>query len=44
LLTTLKGLGKRKPSKQTLQEQIAASLENSPMAESKTNLDQQVGE
>ena len=39
MLDTLKGLGKRKPSKKELQERIAQSLEASPLAESPKTLD-----
>ena len=43
LLGTLKSLGKRRPSKEALQQQITTSLEASLMAENKANLDQQAG-
>jgi small GTP-binding protein len=39
MLDTLKGLGKRKPSKKELQERITQSLEDSPLAESPKTLD-----
>jgi small GTP-binding protein len=44
LLETLKGLGKRKPSQKGLQEQVTQTLENSPLAESRSTLDSQAGE
>ena len=43
-LVTLKGFGKRKPGKKGLQQRIAQSLENSPLAENPTILDQEAGE
>jgi small GTP-binding protein len=39
LISSLKDLGKRKPNKKSLQERIAQSLENSPIAEDRTILD-----
>jgi uncharacterized protein (DUF697 family) len=44
LLDSLKNLGKRKPGKKGLREQITRSLESSPMAESRAELDDQAGE
>jgi len=44
LLDTLKGLGKRKPDQKGLRERITQSLENSPMAESRSALDSEAGE
>jgi uncharacterized protein (DUF697 family) len=44
MLTTMKNLWKRRPGPKALQAQIAASLEGSPLAESKDSLDQQLGE
>jgi hypothetical protein len=35
LLGTLKGLGKRKPGQKGLQQRVAQSLENLPLAESR---------
>jgi small GTP-binding protein len=43
LMDTLKSLGKRKPSQNELQERITRSLESSPMAESRSALDGEVG-
>jgi small GTP-binding protein len=42
LLDSLKGLGKRKPGKQNLQQRIAASLEESPLAQGPSTLDKEV--
>ena len=39
LLESLRGLGQRKPSKQSLQERIAEVLEKSPMAADRTTLE-----
>jgi uncharacterized protein (DUF697 family) len=44
LLETLKGLGKRKPGQKGLQEQVTQTLENSPLAESRSALDREAGE
>ena len=44
LLQTLKGLGKRKPDKKKLREQIAQALESSPLAESSSAFDDKVEE
>jgi small GTP-binding protein len=44
LLDTLKGLGKRKPGQKGLRERITQSLESSPLAESRSALDNEVGE
>jgi len=44
LLDTLKGLGKRKPGQKGLQQRVAQSLENLPMAESRAALDNEAGE
>ncbi|MDX9864120.1 MAG: GTPase [Anaerolineaceae bacterium] len=44
LLQTLKGLGKRKPDKKKLREQIAQALESSPLAESRSTFDDNVEE
>jgi hypothetical protein len=44
LLQTLKGLGKRKPNKKKLREQIAQALESSPLAESRAAFDDEAGE
>ena len=44
MLDTLKSLGKRKPSRKELEAKIAESLEESPIAESQTVLDEQVEE
>jgi small GTP-binding protein len=44
LLETLKGLGNRKPGQKGLRERITQSLENSPMAESRSTLDDEAGE
>jgi uncharacterized protein (DUF697 family) len=43
LLETLRGLGKSKPSKQSLQEKIAAALEQAPLAE-RSAMDSAAGE
>jgi GTP-binding protein Era len=42
LLDTLKGLGNRKPGQKGLRERITQSLENSPLAESRSALDNEV--
>ncbi len=42
LLESLRGLGQRKPSKQSLQERIAEVLEKSPMAADRSALDAEV--
>lgn len=44
LLETLKNLGKRKPGQKALQQTIAESLENSPLGESRSTLDDEAGE
>jgi GTPase len=44
LLDSLKSFGKRKPGKKGLQERITQSLESSPLAESRSALDSEVGE
>jgi GTP-binding protein Era len=44
LLDTLKGFGNRKPGQKGLRERIAQSLENSPLAESRSALDDEAGE
>ncbi len=44
LLGNLKSLGKRKPSKKGLQQRVAQSLENLPLAESQAELDREAGE
>jgi uncharacterized protein (DUF697 family) len=44
LLDTLKSLGKRKPGQKGLREKITQSLENSPLAESRSALDKEVAE
>lgn len=44
LLDTLKSLGKRKPGQKGLRERITQSLENSPLAESRSALDSEAGE
>jgi hypothetical protein len=44
LLDTLKGLGNRKPGQKGLRERITQSLENSPLAESRSPLDSEVDE
>ena len=41
LLETLRGIGKRKPNKQSLKEQIEQSLQNMPIAANRTILDEQ---
>jgi small GTP-binding protein len=43
MLDTLKSLGKRKPSRQELEARIGGSLEQSPLAESRKELDDQTG-
>ena len=42
LLESLRGLGQRRPSKQSLQERIAEVLEKSPMAADRSTLDAEV--
>jgi small GTP-binding protein len=44
LLETLKGLGKRKPGQKGLRERITQALESSPLAESRSALDDEAGE
>ena len=44
LLETLKGLGNRKPGQKGLRERITQSLESSPLAESRSMLDDEAGE
>jgi uncharacterized protein (DUF697 family) len=44
LLESLKNFGKRKPGQKKLQEHIARSLEDSPLAKSRTALDDEAGE
>jgi small GTP-binding protein len=44
LLNSLKNIGKRRPGQKGLQKQIILSLENSPMAESRSQLDHEVDE
>jgi GTP-binding protein Era len=44
LLETLKSFGKRKPKQKELQQSISQSLENSPLAESRSTLDREAGE
>ena len=44
LLDTLKGLGKHKPNQKGLRERITQSLESSPLAESRSELDKEAGE
>ena len=44
LLETLKSLGKRKPGQKGLRERITQALESSPLAESRSALDSEVGE
>jgi small GTP-binding protein len=44
LLDTLKSLGKRKPGQKGLRERITQSLESSPLAESRSALDNVAGE
>jgi small GTP-binding protein len=44
LLESLKNIGKRKPGQKKLQERIARSLEDSPLAKSRTSLDDEAGE
>ena len=44
LLDTLKSLGKRKPGQKGLRERITQALESSPLAESRSTLDREVGE
>ncbi len=41
LLETLKGFGKKRPNKQTLQERIQSALQQSPIAEDRSILDGQ---
>jgi hypothetical protein len=44
MLATLKSLGKHKPDQKELQQSIAQSLESSPLAESRSALDNEAGE
>jgi uncharacterized protein (DUF697 family) len=44
MLDTLKSLGKHKPDQKKLQKSIAQSLESSPLAESRSALDNEAGE
>ena len=44
LLDALKSLGKRKPGQKGLRERVAQVLESSPMAESRSRLDNEAGE
>jgi small GTP-binding protein len=44
MLETLKNLGKHKPDQKELQQSIAQSLESSPLAESRSALDNEAGE
>lgn len=44
MLDTLKSLGKRKPGQKGLREKITESLENSPLAESRSTFDREVDE
>ncbi len=44
LLDSLKSLGKRKPGQKGLRERITQSLESSPLAESRAELDREAGE
>jgi uncharacterized protein (DUF697 family) len=44
LIGTLKSLGKRKPGQKGLQQRVTQSLENIPLAESRTALDSEAGE
>lgn len=44
LLDTLKGFGKHKPNQKGLRERITQSLESSPLAESRSELDREAGE
>jgi GTPase len=44
LLDTLKNLGKRKPGQKGLQQRVAQSLEDLPLAESQAKLDREAGE
>ncbi len=44
MLDTLKSLGRRKPGQKGLRERITQSLESSPLAESRSALDKEVGE
>ncbi|MBN1303419.1 MAG: DUF697 domain-containing protein, partial [Anaerolineales bacterium] len=44
LLETLKSLGKHKPGQKRLRERITQTLENSPLAESRSALDSEAGE
>jgi small GTP-binding protein len=44
LLDTLKSLGQRKPGQKGLRERISQTLQNSPLAESRSTLDDEVGE
>jgi small GTP-binding protein len=44
MLNSLKNIGKRKPDRASLQKQIEATLENSPMAQSPSELDEDIKE
>jgi len=44
LLESLKNIGKRKPGQKKLKERIARTLEDSPLANSRTSLDDEAGE
>ena len=44
LLDTLQSLGKRQPGQKGLRERVAQSLENSPLAKSRSALDRDVEE
>ncbi len=44
LLSTLKSLGKRKPGQKGLQQRVAQSLEDLPLAESHAALDREAKE
>jgi GTPase len=44
LVSAFKNLGKRKPSRETIQETLESALENSPMAQTRKDLDQQNGQ
>ncbi len=44
MLGALKNLGKRKPGQKGLQQQVAQSLENLPLADSQAAMDKEAGE
>jgi hypothetical protein len=44
ILGALKNLGKRKPGQKGLQQRVAQSLENMPLADSQAALDKEAGE